>query len=158
MLIKISPDLKKQEIWATGANLANVLGKDRVKGKRVLSYDEVKRSYVCTFKNPVLLTDNYRIGKLNPTMRDTLFSLYSARPRTVEYDGVSVTDIGYPQSVWCPSIDTILFAKALKKLFSKRKDFNKAVEVGTGSGFLSKFVLMKNCSYKYFKFVLGHCF
>lgn len=149
MLIKISPDLKKEEIYAQGAELANVMGLDRVKGRRVISYPDSKIFKVHTFSNPVLMTDNYRISKLNTTLRDTLFSLFSRRPRTVEYDGVSTIDKSYHASVWCPSIDTVLFAKALKSLFKKRKNFNKAVEIGTGSGFLSKYILAKNKKIKH---------
>ncbi len=148
MLIKISSDLKKLEVYGSGANLSNILGKDRQNGKRVFNSDESKKLYVCTFKNPVLLTDNFRISKLKPSLRDTIFSLYSSRPRTVEYDGVSVIDRGYPQSVWSPSIDTILFAKAINKLFKHKRYMKKAVEIGTGSGFLSKYILMKNKNLK----------
>ncbi len=144
MLIKISADLKKEEIYANGAELANIMGMDRKNGKRVISYPLEKSVFVHSFKNPVLLTDNYKISKLNPTKRDTLFSLFSGRPRIVEYDGVSVIDKSYHPSVWCPSIDTVLFARGLKKLFAKRKKFNKVIEIGTGSGFLSKFILEKN--------------
>jgi hypothetical protein len=150
MLIKISLDLKKEEIYAQGAELANVMGLDRLKGKRIISYPDSKIVKVHTFSNPVLMTDNYRISKLSPTLRDSLFSLFSRRPRTVEYDGVSTVDKSYHASVWCPSIDTVLFAKALKGLFKKRKGFKKAAEIGTGSGFLSKYVLAKNNGIKHF--------
>jgi len=142
MLIKISSDLKKEEIWATGTELASIMGKDRINGKRVLTYPQDKKEYVHTFKNPVLLTDNYKICKLNPTLRDTLFSLYDSRPRIVEYDNVSTFWDRTHVSVWCPSIDTILFAKALKKVLNN--NFKTAMEIGCGSGFLSKFVLNKS--------------
>ncbi|HVY01730.1 MAG TPA: methyltransferase, partial [Candidatus Nanoarchaeia archaeon] len=144
MKIVISKDLKKQEVWANGAELANVLGMDREKGKRIISYPEEKRKLVHIFKNPVLMTDNYRISKLQPSLRDTLFSLFSSKNRIVEYDKVSTIDNGQYKSVWSPSIDTVLFAKALKKIFEKRKDFDKVAEIGTGSGFLSKYCLVKN--------------
>jgi len=126
------------------AELASVMGFDRKDGKRIISYPDDKKILVHAFSNPVLMTDNYKISKLQPSLRDTLFSLFSSKNRTVEYDSVSTTDKGYHLSVWCPSIDTILFAKALRKLFAKRKNFSKAVEIGTGSGFLSKYVLAKN--------------
>ena len=38
MIIKLSSDLKKQEIWANGVELASIMGKDRKNGKRVLTY------------------------------------------------------------------------------------------------------------------------
>jgi release factor glutamine methyltransferase len=143
MIIKISPDLKKQEIWANGPELANIMGQDRVGGKRVLSYPPEKKILVHTFQNPILMTDNYRISKLAPTLRDTLFALYSSRPRVTEYDQVSISWDHSHVSVWCPSIDTILFAKVLKKILQENK-FKTAVEIGTGSGFLSKFILEKS--------------
>ena len=55
--------------------------------------------------------NNYKISKLNPTLRDTLFSLFQCKPRFVEYDGVSTYWDDTHKGVWCPSIDTILFAK-----------------------------------------------
>lgn len=149
MLIKVSTDLKKEEIYAQGAELANIMGKDRDDGKRVISYPEGEMIKVHTFDNPVLMTDNFRISKLPPALRDTLFSLFSVRPRTVDYDGVSTVDKSFHVSVWCPSIDTVLFAKSLKKLFTKRENFDKVAEIGTGSGFLSKYILAKNDKVRY---------
>ncbi|MDP3882346.1 MAG: class I SAM-dependent methyltransferase [Nanoarchaeota archaeon] len=144
MIIKLSPDLKKEEIYANGNELANIMGMDRERGRRVLDYPMEKKVFVHSFNNPVLLTDNYRISQLNPSLRDTIFSLFSSRLRIVEYDGVGTIDDGTYKSVWCPSIDTILFALALKRLFRKRENFHRAVEIGTGSGFLSKYALAKN--------------
>jgi tRNA1(Val) A37 N6-methylase TrmN6 len=148
MIIRVSADLKKEEIWANGVELANIMGLNRVKGKRVISYPETEKRLVHVFDNPVLMTDNFRISKLNSSKRDTLFSLFFSRMRTVEYDGVSTLDKGEYRSVWCPSIDTVLFAKALRKVFRKRKNFSKAIEIGTGSGFLSKYCLVKNKTIK----------
>jgi len=150
MIIKVSSDLKKQEIFANGNELANIMGFDRLNGKRVLTFPLSKKVYVHTFYNPILMTDNYRISKLNPTLRDTLFSLYSVKPRIVEFDGVSVSWNQTHLGVWCPSIDTLLFAKALKKLFIKNKNFYAGVEIGCGSGYLSKYALEKNKKIKTF--------
>ena len=144
MIIKISSDLKNQEIWANGIELASVMGKDRKNGKRVISYSSDKKEFVCKFKNPVLMTDAYKISKENPTLRDTLFSLYGSRDRIVEYDGVSTFWDSSHINVWCPSIDTILFAKALKKLLKTKNNFKSAIEIGCGSGYLSKYLLAKN--------------
>jgi precorrin-6B methylase 2 len=143
MLIRISPDLKTEEIWATGVELASVMGHDREHGRRVFTFPPSKKQFVARFKNPVLMTDNWRIGKLGPATRDTLFSLFNHQPRVVEYDGVSVSWNNTHVNVWCPSIDTVLFAQALKQLFKKQNNFRTAVEIGCGSGFLSKFVLAK---------------
>lgn len=148
MIIKISPDLKKQEYWANGAELAGIMGRDRQGKKRVLTYPENKKVFVHAFRKPVLLTDNYRIAQLPPTLRDTLFSLCASHPRVVSYDGVSVFWDDSHVGVWCPSIDTILFAKALKKIIKKEKGIQDAVEIGCGSGFISKYLLEKSARVK----------
>lgn len=144
MIIKVDNNLKRQEIWANGIELASIMGKDRRNGKRIMTFPENKKEHVHTFKNPVLMSDNYRIAKLNPTLRDTLFFLYGSKPRIVEYDGVSVLWGNSHINVWCPSIDTVVFAKALKKLLRRKNNFKTAVEIGCGSGFLSKYLLAKN--------------
>ena len=144
MIIKISNDMKKEEIWANGDELASIMGKDRINGKRVLGYPQDKKVYVWTFRNPVLITDNYKISKLAPALRDTIFSLLVSRPRIIEYDNVSTFWDHSHIKVWCPSIDTILFAKALRRILKRKKDFKTAIEIGTGSGFLSKYLLKKN--------------
>ena len=148
MIIKISKDLKKQEIWANGVELASIMGHDRDKGKRVLTFPESKKQFVTSFNNPVLMTDNYRISQLPSSTRDTLFSLFSSKPRIVEYDGVSVFWDETHINVWCPSIDTVLFAKALAEVIKNKKNVYSAVEIGCGSGFLSKYLLAKSKSLK----------
>lgn len=144
MIIKLSHDLKRQDIWANGVELASIMGKDRIGGKRVITYPLNKKAYVCTFNNPILMTDNYRVSKLNPALRDTLFSLYSSKPRIVEYDNVNVLWDSSHINVWCPSIDTLLYAKALRKILKQKNNAKKAVEIGCGSGFLSKYLLKKS--------------
>lgn len=148
MIIRISKDLKKEEIWAQGVELASIMGKDRVKGKRVITFPENNKIFVTSFNNPVLITDNYKIAQLNPTLRDTLFSLFSSKSRTFEYDGVTTISNSSHVNVWSPSIDTVLFAKGLAKIFQAKENFKTAVEVGTGSGFLSKYTLAKCKSLK----------
>lgn len=96
------------------------------------------------------MTDNYRISQLNPTLRDTLLALYESRPRIVEYDGISTVWNQKHSNVWCPSIDTLLFAKALRKIFVENyckklaasvdiNNIKRAIEIGCGSAFLSKY-------------------
>ncbi|MCX6744674.1 MAG: methyltransferase [Candidatus Parcubacteria bacterium] len=143
MIIKISKDLKKEEIWAQGVELASIMGKDRVKGKRVITFPEKDKMFVTSIKNPVLITDNYKIAQLNPTLRDTLFSLFSSKHRIFEYDGVITISDASHVNVWSPSIDTVLFAKGLANIFQTKKNFKTAVEIGTGSGFLGKYTLAK---------------
>lgn len=138
MIIKIPQSLNRQEIWASGAELTGIMGKKEI-GEDVL---------VHSFEKPVLITDNYRIAQLSPTLRDTLFSLMSSLPRIVEYDGVSVYWDSSHKSVWSPSIDTILIAKALSRVLPKNLQIESAIEIGTGSGFLSKYVLAKSTNLK----------
>jgi len=150
MIIKVTNDLKKQDIWANGVELASIMGKDRIKGKRVLVFPETKKMHVHTFSGPVLMTDTYKISKLDAIKRDTLFALFGHKPRIVEYDGISTYWDESHVNVWCPSIDTLLFAKALKKIKPKLSKFKTGIEIGCGSGFLSKYVLEKNKNFKNF--------
>jgi 16S rRNA G966 N2-methylase RsmD len=143
VIIRLDKQLKYEDIYANGAELAGIMGKDRLNGKRVLSFPKTEEQFVYRFKSPVLMTNNYEISQLEPTLRETLFSLFASRPRIVEYDDVSVSWDNSHISVWCPSIDTIFFAKALGELLSEQQDFKKAIEIGCGSGFLSKYALSK---------------
>lgn len=135
MLIKLSPDLDKEEIWATGPEQTRIMGRREI-GADILIH---------TFDHPILVTDNYRIARLYPTVRETLFSVISSRPRIVEYDGTSVYWDDSHASVWSPSIDTVLIAKVLHNLLHKNSSIKSAIEIGCGSGFLSKYIL-ENCS------------
>lgn len=144
MIIKVSADLKEQEIWANGIELSNIMGMDFVNGKRISFYPSKERKLVHTFSDPILMTDNYRIAQLSPTLRDTLFSLFQSYPRIVEYDGVSTSWDERHKGVWSPSIDTLLFAKVLNGFLSKNKNIKKGVEIGCGSGFLTKYILAKS--------------
>ncbi len=137
----MSTDLKREDVFANGVELASVMGLDREHGKRVLTYPNSKKVKVYTFINPVLMTDTFRVSKLPPTLRDTLFSLFQHHERTVEYDNVRVDWNASHVNVWCPSIDTVLFAKALRKVL--KEPFRSGVELGCGSGFLSKYALSK---------------
>ncbi|MFH1174405.1 MAG: methyltransferase [archaeon] len=144
MIIVFSPDLTRQDIFANGVELCSIMGKDRLNGKRVFTFPPEKKVYVHTFRNPVLVTDTWRIAKLSAPLRETLFSLYTQKPRIISYDGVSTFWDHTHLNVWCPSIDTLLFAKALRNVFRKRKQFRTGAELGCGSGFLSKYVLAKS--------------
>ncbi|MDA2922743.1 methyltransferase, partial [Patescibacteria group bacterium AH-259-L07] len=109
-----------------------------------------KELMIYKFKNPVLLTDNARIARLPALKRDAVIKLYEFPDRTVEYDGVSIhwSPILYP-GVWAPSIDTIIFANAIRNHLIKTRDLKKIrsfLEIGTGSGFLSKYLLAKKKS------------
>ncbi len=147
MLLKFSKNLDKLDIYAHGRELAMILARDMVHGKRVYSYDEDVSKFVATIKRPVLITDTYEINKFSPTLRDTVYALYSQAIRTTEYNGMSFRfeQRKYP-SVWGPSIDTLLFAKNLNKI--DFKNIKSVIEIGTGSGFLSKYILEKNKNVK----------
>jgi release factor glutamine methyltransferase len=69
-----------------------------------------------------------------------VLSLYESYPRTVSHDGTSVSwsPTEYPK-VWCPTIDTLFFARTLRRHLHGLRSF---AEVGCGSGFLTKHALM----------------
>ncbi|MFH1127257.1 MAG: class I SAM-dependent methyltransferase [archaeon] len=141
MIIKFSDDLLEQEIFANGDELAQIMGYDRdEKGNRIYSCPDDKKVSVVTFDEPVLMTDNDRIAKLDPVLRDTVFALYSSPVKRIEYGNVSLRfeQDKYP-GVWGPSIDTLLFCRGLKK--AGLENVEDVVEIGCGSGFVSKYVL-----------------
>ena len=129
-----SADLLRQDVYATGDELTSIMGRDE--GGEDL--------FVHTFKKPILVTDNYRISRLRPTLRDTLFTIFGRIRRTTQYDGVSVYADESHRGVWSPSIDTLLIAKALRQIFESEVGLKRAIEIGCGSGFLSKYILEKS--------------
>ena len=38
MIIEVSPDMRRQEIWANGHELASIMGQDRSGGRRIYDY------------------------------------------------------------------------------------------------------------------------
>lgn len=89
------------------------------------------------------MTDEYFIGQQNQILRTNLFSLFRSGNQITEYEGV-VLDFEqkkYP-GVWGPSIDTLLFTRAFERIGIPQS--KKVLEVGTGSGFISKYILSKN--------------
>jgi release factor glutamine methyltransferase len=142
MILRFDPLITEQQVYAQGIELAQIMGLDKGKdGKRVVSHPDSAERYVATIANPVLVTDNYKISGIpDSILRDTLFALFGSPHKVVEYGGTSVDfdQRNYP-GVWSPSIDTLLFCRALNSYdFSGMK---KAVEIGTGSGFISKHLL-----------------
>ncbi|HEY4483281.1 MAG TPA: methyltransferase [Candidatus Paceibacterota bacterium] len=144
MILEFSPELDKQSVYAHGDELASVLALDRdADGNRIYSHDTNSTRHVADIANPVLVTDSYKITSTLPgTVRDTVFTLYSSPLRVTKYDGL---ELGFIQNqypgVWGPSIDTLLFCKALRMM--KLDGVKSAVEIGAGSGFISKYVLHK---------------
>jgi release factor glutamine methyltransferase len=147
MLTRFSDDLAKQELYANGAELAQKLGLDRdAAGNRVYTWPDSRIMHLHTLDNPVLMRDHYRVTQLEDTvLRDTLLALYESPQKIVEYDGVSLKfdEDKYP-GVWSPSIDTMLFLKALRS--AELGSPKSAVEVGAGSGYIAKYLLEKQPS------------
>jgi len=144
MKIRIDSELKVVEFWAVDQEIPKVTGGSVKKyGPEYLIH---------TFIKPRLLVDNARIMTLPSTKRDMVVRLLEFPNRVIEYDGVrlSWTDQQYP-GVWSPSIDTILFAKALRFLLRSSfflKNACSFLEIGCGSGFLSKYILQKKLEIK----------
>jgi len=144
MIIRFNAELTRQDIFANGNELAQIMGKDKDrKGKRVYIRPESEELYVTTFRNPVLVTDNYKIGNLRPELRDTVFALFTSPVKITEYDGVPLRfeQRKYP-GVWGPNIDTLIFCKALRKI--NLNGIKRAAEIGSGPGFISKYLLHKH--------------
>jgi len=142
MEICYDSELKEQKIYAQGKELASIMGKDRdEQGNRVYHWPETDKLYVTTIKNPVLVTDVYRINKLKPTtLRDTVFALYASPKKITVYDNTSLEfEQGKYNGVWGPSIDTLLFCRALEE--ESLENIEEAIEIGSGSGFISKYLL-----------------
>ncbi len=135
------PDLGKQHIFANGDELAQIMGMDRAAdGKKVYSYPEDNSVHVVTFEDPILMTDHYRAGLLDPVMRDTVITLLNSNKRIVEYENTKLRfDQDRYSQLWSPSIDTLLFCRALHEC--DLKDKKKAIEIGSGSGFISKYII-----------------
>ncbi|MBI3632046.1 MAG: methyltransferase [Candidatus Vogelbacteria bacterium] len=145
MITRFSTDLKEQNVYANGFELATIMGLDRDEnGNRVYDYPDDKEVFVATIKNPVLVTDIYKISKFKPTTRDTLVKLLESPIKVTEYNGVRlVFEQRKYKSVWGPNIDTLLFCRALNKLDKKTFQNKSLIEIGPGSGFISKYLLEK---------------
>jgi tRNA1(Val) A37 N6-methylase TrmN6 len=130
MLLKVEQDLSAATVFAEGLEQTQILGRSAVTEEPVR---------VFSFENPVLLTDDYRIGQLPSGQRGPLNALFASNPRTVEYDDVAVTwsQDKYPD-VWGPTIDTVFLARGIKQYLEGVKHF---AEIGTASGFLLKYAL-----------------
>ena len=141
MIISFDRKLSKQAIFANGAELAQLMGLDKDKaGNRVHEHPKDKKLHVVTFDNPVLVTDNYKISQLEPALRDTVFALFGSSEKTIEYDGTALEfDQQKYKGVWGPSIDTLLFCRAFTN--SDLSEARTGIEVGSGSGFISKYIL-----------------
>jgi release factor glutamine methyltransferase len=130
LIIDVRSDLSRLTVLAERGEQETILGASR-------GSEEPLAVWTCP--DPVLMTDTARIGALAPGLRDAVHALYSTYPRTVRFDGVEVSwsPNVYPR-VWCPSIDTVFFARALKPYAERAAS---VAEIGCGSGFLTKYAL-----------------
>lgn len=144
MILKFSQDLSRMDVYAHGNELAAIMAKDMdTSGKRVYVYPETDSQFVASIDQPVLVSDVYKICQFSPIIRDTVFALYASPIKVTEYNGLAFRfeQKKYP-GVWGPSIDTLLFARAMNNV--DLSGVKSAIEIGTGSGFLSQYLLMQN--------------
>lgn len=151
MILSFDRELTRLDVHANGTELASIMGMDRdERGARVHTYPRDKSMYVTSFDQPVLVTDSHRIAALgdeDPVLRDTVFALYGTGERITEYDGTRLAFVQdkYP-GVWGPSIDTVVLCRALEHI--DRSDIQSAVEIGAGSGFVTKRLLERTPTLK----------
>lgn len=135
MLIRIERNLRELSLWAVGDEVREAVGGAPPKGARGVR--------VHTVKDPRLVLDTAALLALPSVRRDLVMRLLDFPVRETEFDGVSVT---WPKhrfpGVWSPTIDTLLLARALRPLLRARPP-RTFLEIGCGSGFLSKYVLSK---------------
>jgi tRNA1(Val) A37 N6-methylase TrmN6 len=135
MRIRFDSSLALQEVFAEGADeIEGILdGSMAEDGRQIL---------LARFERPVLVTDPHRIGLLPPRRRDLVHTFFGLPRRVVEYDGV---EIDFDQSVfprvWSPSIDTLLFCRALRELMPTLERPRAGLEIGCGSGYLSLYMM-----------------
>jgi len=146
MILDFSKDLSRVDIYAHGYELSWYLGCDCDENGNRLNHLDSKEVYVATIRNPKLVSENAKIYLLgedksgDSTLRETIWALYTSPIKKTRYNNVEIKfeQAKYP-TVWGPSIDTLLFAKALEKVYLKGS--KTAAEIGTGSGYLSKYLL-----------------
>lgn len=144
MKLVIDAEISKLDIYALGRELALIMGNDKNEaGQRVYDWPDSMTEYVASIGNPVLMTDHHqlsRLGEGDPVVRDTALALYGFRKRVTRYADteLSFDQASYP-GVWGPSIDTILCCRALTRM--QLGPIKTAIEIGAGSGFITKFLL-----------------
>ncbi len=136
MKLRVSKGLKKVEYFALGTEVGKTAAGARDKELLIASVPE-----------PVLMRDPARLAALESPLRDAVFNLLDFPGQIVEFDGVSTywSPELYP-GAWSPSIDTMLFAEAIRLDLASNGRLRKIrdfLEIGTGSGFLSKYLLVK---------------
>ena len=145
MKFSFDKELSKQEIYATWPELAETMWHDKDENwNRVYSYPHTKEQFVATLENPVLMTDNEKIGKLKDYItKETIWLLLQKPMRIVEYDWIRMEFEQWKYYwVWSPNIDTLLVCRAVKNLnFDWIKNL---IEVGSWPGFIAKYIWSKS--------------
>jgi len=136
MRIRFDPELRWQEAWAEGAaEVEGILdGSCEEDGEQVL---------LARFEDPVLVTDPWRIGQLEPRKRDVVNAFFGRSHRIVEYDSVTIDfdQTKYPR-VWSPSVDTLLLCRAIRGLQEALSGARTVLEIGCGSGYLALYTMV----------------
>ena len=117
MKYSFDKDLTKQEIYATGPELAETMWKDRdEEWNNVYYYPHENEQLVSTLDNPVLMKKNKKIAQLNDYIAKETIRLLQQKPmRIVEYDWIRMEFEQWKYyGVWSPNIDTLLFCRAIK--------------------------------------------
>ena len=138
MKFKFDRDLKTQEVYATGPELAETMWHDRTEyGKRIYEYPHTKEQLVTVLQNPILMTDDYKLFNIKDYIARQTVQLLLRKPMTiVEYDGLKLM---FEQ--WKYHIDTLLFCRAIKDL--DYNDIKSVIEVWSWPGFIAKYVATK---------------
>lgn len=158
MILDFNDNMGELNVLAQGSELASVFAEDKDEnGNRTYNWPDTKTKHIHTFIKPVLITDSFQIAQLTPTLRDSLFALFQSPKKEVRYHGTSIKfDTQKYPGVWSPSIDTILFTKALLQL--NLTQVKTAVEVGAGSGFIAKFILKHNINLEQIELIDLNCY
>lgn len=144
MKYSFDKDLTKQEIYATGPELAETMWKDRDEDwNKVYYYPHTQEQLVATLDNPVLITDNEKIAQLNDYVAKETIRLLQQKPmRIVEYDWIRMEFEQWKYYwVWSPNIDTLLFCRAIKD--QNFDDVKSVIEVWSGPWFIAKYIWSK---------------
>lgn len=98
-----------------------------------------------TIPNPTLLFPTAEIASLPAAERDIVFGLYTYGLRVTEYAGSIIEwDSSIDKNVWAPSIDTIVFIKALLNHGLLGPHLTSIGEIGTGSGAITKLAILNS--------------
>lgn len=133
-------------ISALNEEIPRVLGKNATGEVRPEGF---KTKEVCKIRDALLMKDFAWVSSSltkegRTTLRDTIFALYEYAKRIYSYCGVNLFfDSTKYGAVWAPSIDTFFVLDGLRA-YARRLlggGVRKAIEIGSGSGFIAKYIL-----------------